>query len=203
MNMKKLNLLSVIVLLVLFVTSCEKFKYEDPTDGGSNPGTGTEVQKVEFVKDCTGSYIRLNAKDYKVCNFNDVSAYENGDVLYVVFEGLSECNEISPDQLTCKMAHAFEKYVSIVKSELAYRPSKEEHIVSQKMKVIKDCTGSYLQYKNEDYQVANREVLTKYNDGDWIIASFYSLSEYIGNPDEVVCAMYHANKGWVKAYDIQ
>ncbi len=203
MNMKKLNLLSVIVLLVFFVSSCEKFQYEDPSNDNGQSGTETEEQKAEFIRDCTGSYIRFDNKDLKVCDYKELENYKTGDVIKVVYKRIKECTSISPDELTCKMAHSFEGYIDVIKTDLLYRPNELLTITSQKMKVVKDCTGSYLQYNNEDYQVANREVLTKYNDGDWIIASFYSLSEYTGNPDEVVCALYHENKGWVKAYDIQ
>jgi hypothetical protein len=194
---------SVIILLVLFISSCEKFQFEDPSNGGGQTGTETEVQKAEFIKDCTGSYIRFENTDFKVCNYEELVNYKTGDVIRIEFKKLKECSTISPDELTCKMAHAFEAYIEVIKTDLLYRPNELLTITSQKMKVVRDCSGTYLQYNNDDYRVANRDVLTKYNDGDWIVASFYTLSEYNGNPDEVVCALYHENKGWVKAYDIQ
>jgi hypothetical protein len=202
-DMKKLFLIAFLLITSFVFVRCEKFQFEDPNDVTDQVDENYPSEKAEFIKDCTGSYIRIENKDYKVCYYKEVVNYKTGDVISVVYKKKKECTTISPDELTCKMAHSFEYYIEIIKTDLLYRPNDVLTITSQKMKVVKDCSGTYLRYKNEDYQVANREVLAKYNDGDWIVASFYSLSEYHGNPDEVVCALYHENKGWVKAYDIQ
>ncbi len=188
------------------VVSCEKFQFDKPGDGGTTPSDTdtvyTEV-KAEFVKDCTGSYLKIDGNDYKVCNFESTANYEAGDVIYASITKLSECSTISPDQYTCKMAHAYASYIKVRKSELLYRPTKEIKITDQKLKVVKDCSGTYVQYENADYQVCNKDLLAKYNDGDWIVGSFYTLTECTEKKDEVICMLYHENKGWVKVYDIQ
>lgn len=198
------------IFILLFVTvflfvNCEKFKIENPDDTTNTTNTEVKdnVKKVTFFRDCTGSYIRLDAKDYKICNYQDVKKYETGDVLMVSYDSIGNCENINPEQLTCKMAHMFEYNVHINKSELLYRPTKEIKITDQKMKVVKDCSGTYIQYENADYQVCNKDLLAKYKDGDWILASFYTLNECTEKGDEVVCMLYHENKGWVKVYGIQ
>ena len=178
------------IFILLFVTvflfvNCEKFKTENPDDT-TNTEVNDNVRKVTFVRDCTGSYIRIDSNDYKICNYQDVKNYESGDVLKVSYDSIGECKNFNPEQLTCKMAHMFKHNVHINKSELLYRPTKEITITDQKMKVVKDCSGTYIQYENADYQVCNKDLLAKYNDGDWILASFYTLTECTEKGDEVV-----------------
>jgi hypothetical protein len=207
----KFNTMKIFILLfvsVLLFANCEKFKIENPDDttnttNTTNPEMKENVRKVTFVRDCTGSYIRMDAKDYKICNYQDVQNFESGDVLKVSYDSIGKCENSNPEQLTCKMAHLFEHNVHINKSELLYRPNKEITITQQKMKVVKDCSGTYIQYENADYQVCNKDLLVKYNDGDWILASFYTLSECPEKGDVMVCMLYHENKGWVKVFGIQ
>lgn len=188
------------------VVSCEKFQFDKPGDGGTTPPDTdtvyTEV-KAEFVKDCTGSYLKIDGNDYKVCNFESTANYKAGDVIYASITKLSECSTISPDQYTCKMAHAYASYIKVRKSELAYRPSTDTTVTKQKMQVVKDCSGTYVKYNDADYQVCNKDVLTKLNNGDWIVASFYKLNECTEKQDDVICMLYHENKGWVKVYDVE
>jgi hypothetical protein len=201
--------LALVTISTLFFVSCEKYNFDKPdgSGGGGNPGTGTDTVytevKAEFIKDCTGSYLRIDNTDYKVCNVENTANYENNDVIYASISKLAECNNVNPDQITCKMAHAFATHIKVRKSELLYRPTKELKISDQKMKVVKDCSGTYVQYENADYQVCNKDILAKYNDGDWIVASFYTLNECTEKKDEVICMLYHENKGWVKVFDIQ
>ena len=200
-----MRLFILLLTTMLVFSSCEKFKIKglEDTTTDNNSGSNTKSNKVEFVRDCTGSYIRFDAKDYKICNYQDVQKYETGDVLMVSYDSICKCENINPEQLTCKMAHMFVHQVQIKKSELLYRPTKEITISNQKMKVVKDCSGTYIQYENADYHVCNKDLLAKYKDGDWILASFYTLKECPEKGDEMVCMLYHENKGWVKVFGIQ
>ena len=201
--------LAVFTIVSLLSVSCEKFNFDKPDDttNGDNPGVNqdtlyTEV-KAEFIKDCTGSYLRMDGNDYKICNYENTSAYENNDVIYASIRKVKDCTNSSPDVMTCKMFHAFVANIEVRKSELLYRPTKEITVTSQKMKVVRDCSGTYIQYENADYHVCNKDLLVKYKDGDWVVASFYTLKECPEKGDQVVCMLYHENKGWVKVYDIQ
>lgn len=201
--------LAVFTIISLLSVSCEKFNFDKPDDttNGENPIVNqdtlyTEV-KAEFIKDCTGSYLRMDGNDYKICNTQNTESYEHNDVVYASIRKIKECRNSSPDVMTCKMYHAYVANIEVRKSTLLYRPTKEITITSQKLKVIKDCSGTYVQYENVDYQVCNKDILAKYKDGDWIVASFYKLKECTEKGDQVVCMLYHENKGWVKVYDIQ
>lgn len=201
--------LAVFTIISLLSVSCEKFNFDKPDDttNGENPSVNqdtlyTEV-KAEFIKDCTGSYLRMDGNDYKICNTQNTESYEHNDVVNASIRKIKECGNSSPDVMTCKMYHAYVANIEVRKSTLLYRPTKEITITSQKLKVIKDCSGTYVQYENVDYQVCNKDILAKYKDGDWIVASFYKLKECTEKGDQVVCMLYHENKGWVKVYDIQ
>jgi len=206
-----MKLITLFFLTLLLLTGCKKFSIDNPVDNptdGSNGDTTsinleyTEV-KAEFIKDCTGSYLRIDGNDYKICNFENTSAYENNDVIYASIRKVKDCSNFSPDILTCKMFHAFVATIEVKKSVLIYRPTKEVTVTSQKMKVVKDCSGVYIQWENADYHVCNKDLLAKYKDGEWILASFYTLKECPEKGEEMVCALYHENKGWVKVFDIQ
>ncbi len=187
---------------ILILSSCNKFKFEN-LDDTLQSSEGKTAAKVEFVRDCTGSYIRIDSNDYKICNYQDVQKFESGDVLKVSYDSIGKCENTNPEQLTCKMAHLYVHNIHIHKAELLYKPKKEITISNQKMKVIIDCSGTYIQYENTDYQVCNKDLLAKYKDGDWIVASFYTLTECTEKGNEVVCLLYHENKGFVKVFGIQ
>jgi hypothetical protein len=197
-----MRILILLITCTFLFTACKKFKI-DGLDDLNNPKDSSHSNKVEFVRDCTGSYVRFDAKDYKICNYQDVQKYETGDVLMVSYDSIGNCANINPEQLTCKMAHMFEYHLHINKSELLFRPTKEITITNQKMKVVKDCSGTYIQFENVDYSVCNKDLLMKYNNGDSIVASFYTLNECTDKGEQVICMLYHENKGWVKVYGIQ
>ena len=197
-----MKLFILLFVSVFLFVQCEKFKIENPDDT-TNTEVNDNMRKVTFVRDCTGSYIRIDSNDYKICNYQDVQKFESGDVLKVSYDSIGKCENTNPEQLTCKMAHLYVHNIHIHKAELLYKPKKEITISNQKMKVIKDCSGTYIQYENADYQVCNKDLLAKYNDGDWIVASFYTLTECTEKGNEVVCLLYHENKGFVKVFGIQ
>ena len=206
--MKK-YIFTFIAVISLTFFSCEKFNFDKPDGSGNDGNTGngkdtvyTEV-KAEFIKDCTGSYLRMDGNDYKICNTENTASYEHNDVIYASIQKVKECTATSTDIMTCKMYHAFVATIEVRKSQLLYRPTKEITVTGQKMKVVKDCSGTYIQHDNVDYQVCNKDLLAKYNDGDWLVASFYTLKDCTEKGDQAVCMLYHENKGWVKVYDIQ
>jgi len=71
------------------------------------------------------------------------------------------------------------------------------------MIVIKDCTGSYLQFKEEDYHICNIEVVENYTNGTEVKASFKKIDDCPENDEVVVCEMLHKNKGWIEVTEIE
>lgn len=67
---------------------------------------------------------------------------------------------------------------------------------NRNMVVIKDCTGTYLQFKGDDFQVCNAEKVENYENGTEVIASFKKIND-CSDHNEFICELYHINKGWI------
>lgn len=62
-------------------------------------------------------------------------------------------------------------------------------------KVVRDCTGTYLQIDKKDYLVCNSAIFKNFKEGQTVSATFEKAdycSEFEG---QVVCMMYHKNDG--------
>ena len=72
-------------------------------------------------------------------------------------------------------------------------------ISDDSMKVVRDCTGTYLRFEGKDYHVCNLDKLSGFSDGQTVKASFKQVKKcnYKSQPD-VVCMMYHENEGWIQ-----
>lgn len=97
-----MNRLSIIVaLLAVIITislsSCNK-----------------EYQKMEVVKDCTGSYLRTKAGvDYYVCNFAILDGYVTGEKIRVKYDILNQCFGLI-EEPTCTQSHSFEDVIDVL-----------------------------------------------------------------------------------------
>ncbi|MFP5470934.1 MAG: hypothetical protein ACLGGV_05005 [Bacteroidia bacterium] len=89
----------IFCFLFLFLSSCNKVRNIN----------------AEFIKDCTGSYIRIDDKDYKICNIDDVEGYQYGDKIQVSFKKLENCDEEESSQIICMLYHHFETFAFITK----------------------------------------------------------------------------------------
>lgn len=88
MNLKKNIFVGVFaVLFAMTMVSCSK-----------------GYQKATIDRDCTGTYIQLNDKDYFVCNPEMVSSYDEGSEIKVKFNSKSTCPQ-DPNQNICEMYH--------------------------------------------------------------------------------------------------
>jgi len=67
--------------------------------------------------------------------------------------------------------------------------------------VIKDCTGTYLRYKGNDYRVCNTEGTDAFPDGTQVIATFKKIKKC--SKEGVVCLMMHQNEGWIEVIEIR
>ena len=95
--MKKiLSIITVAFLLTMF--SCTKERNKSMT----------------VVKDCTGTYLRMDGKDYHVCNLEKLSSYSDGTKVTATFKKIENCPS-SSETIVCKMLHENEGWVEVVK----------------------------------------------------------------------------------------
>ena len=66
------------------------------------------------VKDCTGTYLRINQKDYMVCNYEVLQNYSNGAEIKVDFKTEESCFHLI-DLVVCEMYHENEGLIQITK----------------------------------------------------------------------------------------
>lgn len=66
-----------------------------------------------FIKDCTGSYLRYEGKDYHVCNTEMTTTLLNGDTVLAVFNRIKECNGTAKNGIICMMYHANEGWIQV------------------------------------------------------------------------------------------
>jgi hypothetical protein len=69
--------------------------------------------EATVVRDCTGTYVRVDGKDHLVCNKDKLSTFKEGDSVRVRFKQTSFCNE-NKDEMVCMMYHEHEGLVKVV-----------------------------------------------------------------------------------------
>lgn len=72
-----------------------------------------ENQSVMVVKDCTGTYLRFDGKDYHVCNPEKVSSFDNGATVNATFKKIKDCNGSAKDAIVCMMVHQNEGWIEV------------------------------------------------------------------------------------------
>jgi len=89
----------VLLLLFLVFSSCKK----------------ENDQEVTVVRNCTGTYLRWNQKDYQVCNLEKVSGFEDGASLKATFKKIKTCQGSANDQIVCKMLYPNDGFIEVLK----------------------------------------------------------------------------------------
>ncbi|PCJ28861.1 MAG: hypothetical protein COA97_00555 [Flavobacteriales bacterium] len=87
----------ILILTVLFLTtfiSCSKVNNKNMT----------------VIKDCTGSYLRFNDKDYQVCNIEVVENFDNGTEVKASFKKIDKCEN---NWGGCNMLHQNEGWINV------------------------------------------------------------------------------------------
>jgi len=65
-------------------------------------------------RDCTGTYLRLNGKDYHVCNLEKVSEFPDGVSVKAAFERIDICTgSAMDDAIVCDMLHQNEGWIEV------------------------------------------------------------------------------------------
>lgn len=88
---------SVCTGLCLAILSCKKVSNEEAT----------------IVRDCTGTYLRYNNKDYHVCNHDKLAAYPDGKKLLVSFKKINQCSGSAAEENVCHMLHENEGWIEV------------------------------------------------------------------------------------------
>ncbi len=74
-----------------------------------------EINKhAEVVTDCTGTYLRFDENDYKVCNSEKVSHFQDGQRVTATFKKIDECNGSGNFVVSCEMSHKFEYWIEVI-----------------------------------------------------------------------------------------
>ncbi len=68
-------------------------------------------KSVTIIKDCTGTYLQLNGKDYHVCNTEKTDNLANGTKVNATFTKVNNCN----DNSNCNIVHENEGWIKIKK----------------------------------------------------------------------------------------
>lgn len=91
--MNKLFLLGIVILF----SSCRKEK----------------LDRMTVVRDCTGTYLRFEEKDYHVCNISKLASYSDGAKVKVSFNRIEQCTLPNDGQAICEMMHINEGWIEV------------------------------------------------------------------------------------------
>jgi len=69
-------------------------------------------KNATVIKDCTGSYVHINDKDYLICNTERVENIETGTELSITYQKAENCDVLSPT--LCEMYHKHEGTIEII-----------------------------------------------------------------------------------------
>lgn len=72
-------------------------------------------KKMTVIRDCSGTYLRFNEKDYRVCNLERVADYEDNANVTVTYKKLEECTGTGADAIVCAMYHPNEGWIQVIK----------------------------------------------------------------------------------------
>ena len=72
------------------------------------------------------------------------------------------------------------------------------------VRIVKDCTGTYLQLSGKDYHVCNTEYTDSFNNGDTVQVSWVKINTCTGTASKaIVCMMLHPSEAWVEIKSIR
>ena len=69
----------------------------------------------EVIIDCTGSYLRLGEKDYKVCNIEKLKGFDHNSAVTATFKTIEDCEGPGNPYRVCDMYHPFESWVKVLR----------------------------------------------------------------------------------------
>ena len=91
----------VFLFLLLTLFSCKKENH----------------QNVQVIRNCTGTYLRWDGKDYHVCNLEKVAGFADDASIRATFKKIKTCNGSAMDQFVCDMLYPNEGFIEVIKAE--------------------------------------------------------------------------------------
>ena len=88
------------LFLILLFSSCKKVTH-DP---------------VTVVRDCTGTYLRYNEKDWHVCNPEKLDGIQDGQAIKATYKKINDC-PAAENWTVCLMIHENKGWIEILKVE--------------------------------------------------------------------------------------
>jgi hypothetical protein len=70
-------------------------------------------ESMQVIRDCTGTYLRKDGKDYMVCNLEKVSQFADATKVKASFIRISECKGSAINQIVCLMYHQNEGWIEV------------------------------------------------------------------------------------------
>jgi hypothetical protein len=70
-------------------------------------------QQVTVVRDCTGTYLRLDGLDYQVCNPQAVASFSDAAAVIASFRKVHACNGSGGDETICDRFHQSEGWIEV------------------------------------------------------------------------------------------
>jgi hypothetical protein len=75
--------------------------------------TKEQTDNMIVIRDCTGTYLQKEGKDYQVCNLEKVQAFADGAEVKASYKKLNECKGSGADQIVCMMYHQHEGWIEV------------------------------------------------------------------------------------------
>lgn len=63
-----------------------------------------------LFRNCTGTYLKIEGKEYRVCNHDKLGKYTDGVTIKVNYKHIKECNS---NQVVCMMDYAHEGHIKV------------------------------------------------------------------------------------------
>ena len=73
-------------------------------------------RNMTVIKDCTGSYLRFNNKDYHICNFEIVDEFGDETEVKASFNKIETCSNLEGIAV-CEMYHKNEGLINVTEIE--------------------------------------------------------------------------------------
>lgn len=72
-------------------------------------------ETITVVRDCTGTYLRFDGKDYHVCNPEKISSFPGGTEVEATFIKIHDCTGPANDAPACYLLHQSEGWINVEK----------------------------------------------------------------------------------------